>query len=88
MKKTLVSMMGVAVVFSSAMAQENKEQQPKEFSAEQSYNVILEKQMQERAQAFNRDGIQKNDKELAKFLARQRERVMAWEREREKERTR
>lgn len=75
-------MMGVAVVFSSAMAQENnKEQQSKEASVEQAYNAILEKQTQERAQAFNRDGIQKNDKELAKFLARQRERVMAWERE-------
>ena len=87
MKKTLVSMMGVAVVFSSAMAQENenKEQQvaaqKEEVAEHASYNEIIEQQMQERSQAFNGDYIQKDDKALAQFLERQRNRILDWEKQ-------
>lgn len=83
MKKTLIGMMGVAVVFSSAMAQENenKEQKAVEVS-ELSYNELIEKQMEERSKAFNYDKVQKDDKALARFLEAQRNRILDWERQR------
>ncbi|MBQ8251060.1 MAG: hypothetical protein IJY92_04015 [Alphaproteobacteria bacterium] len=89
MKKTLISMMGVAVVLSSAMAQENenkeKEQQvpsqKEDVVQYESYDEILEQQMQERQQAFNQDYLQKDEKALARFLERQRNRILEWEKQ-------
>ena len=79
-------MLGVAVVFSSAMAQENenKEQQvqsQEDVSHNVTYNEIIAQQMQERSRAFNDENIQKDDKALAQLIERQRNRVLEWEKQ-------
>ena len=79
-------MMGVAVVFSSAMAQENDKQEQQIQSQEEvsnnvTYAELIEKQMQERSQAFNDENIQKDDKALAQMIERQRNRILEWEKQ-------
>lgn len=86
MKKTLIGMMGVAVVLSSAMAQENDKQEKQVQSQEEvsqnvSYAELIEQQMQERSQAFNNENIQKDDKALAQMIERQRNRILEWEKQ-------
>ena len=86
MKKTLIGMMGVAVVLSSAMAQENDKQEQQIQSQEEvsnnvTYAELIEKQMQERSQAFNDENIQKDDKALAQMIERQRNRILEWEKQ-------
>ena len=86
MKKTLIGMMGVAVVLSSAMAQENDKQEQQVQSQEEvsqnvSYAELIEQQMQERSQAFNNENIQKDDKALAQMIERQRNRILEWEKQ-------
>lgn len=86
MKKTLIGMMGVAVVLSSAMAQENDKQEQQVQSQEEvsqnvSYAELIEQQMQERSQAFNGENIQKDDKALAQMIERQRNRILEWEKQ-------
>ena len=79
-------MMGVAVVLSSAMAQENDKQEQQIQSQEEvsnnvTYAELIEKQMQERSQAFNDENIQKDDKALAQMIERQRNRILEWEKQ-------
>ncbi len=86
MKKTLIGMMGVAMILSSAMAQENDKQEQQVQSQEAvsqnvTYNELIEKQMQERSQAFNDENIQKDDKALAQMIERQRNRILEWEKQ-------
>ena len=86
MKKTLIGMMGVAVVLSSAMAQENDKQEQQIQSQEEvsnnvTYAELIEKQMQERSQAFNGENIQKDEKALAQMIERQRNRILEWEKQ-------
>ena len=79
-------MMGVAVVLSSAMAQENDKQEQQIQSQEEvsnnvTYAELIEKQMQERSRAFNDEHIQKDGKALAQMIERQRNRILEWEKQ-------
>ena len=84
MKKTMLGMCAVAVLSPFVLGAENESDQPKkEQSWSEKYNEAIQKQMAERRKAFNEDQIQKNPQELARFIAAQRERIMALEAERE-----
>ena len=82
MKKTMLSLLSVAVVLPTLSATENskKEQKPEEKQQQKwnkRYNEAIEKQMQERSRAFNEDNIQANHEEFIAFISRQRERIMS-----------
>lgn len=82
MKKTMLSLLSVAVVLPTLSATENSKQEQKPEEKQQQswnerYNEAIEKQMQERQRAFNEDNIQSNPEELAIFITRQRERIMS-----------
>ena len=81
MKKTMLSLLSVAVVLPTLSATENSKQEQKPEEKQQTwnerYNEAIEKQMQERSKAFNEDNIQANHEEFIAFISRQRERIMS-----------
>ena len=80
------SMLSLRSAFSTVglFGAENESAQPKkEQSWSEKYNEAIQKQMAERRKAFNENQIQKNPQELARFIAAQRERIMALEAERD-----
>ena len=84
MKKIILGMLGVAALTSQLNAnEEGKAPAKEEQNWAQRYNEAIEKQTKERSKAFNDDKIQGDSQALAALIARQREVIMAIDRERE-----
>ena len=84
MKKIILGMLGVAALTSPLNANEEEKTQVKEEQNwSKKYNEAIEKQTKERSKAFNEDKIQGDSQALAALIARQREVIMAIDRERE-----
>ena len=91
MKKTMLSLLSVAMVLPTLSATENLKQDQKseektEQTWEERYNAAIEKQIQERQKAFNEDNIQSNPEAFEALIVRQRETIMKLLDEKEKTR--
>lgn len=91
MKKTVLSLLSVAMVLPTLSATENSKQEQKpEEKQEQTwterYNAAIEKQIQERQKAFNEDNVQSNSEALETMIVHQRETIMKLLDEKEKTR--